>query len=83
MALKAPGIRLDIERVVIDGLALGDRDRFMRAFTQECAAGLADAQFANTALARGRIDIAVARDAGAEAIGRALARAIVRRVRRP
>jgi hypothetical protein len=83
MAMKAPGIRLDIDRIVVDGLPLGDRDRFVRAFTDECTAGLADAQFHNAALARGRIDIAVARDASAEAIGRALARGIVRLVRRP
>ena len=83
MALRAPSIRLDVERIVIDGLALGDRKRFARAFTDECAAGLADAQFDDAALAQERIDIAIARDAGAEAIGRALARVIVRAVRRP
>ena len=83
MALKQPGIRLDIERIVIDGLPPGDRDRFVHAFTDECAAGLADGQFENAAFAKGRIDIAVARDAGAEAIGRALARGIVGLLRRP
>jgi len=83
MALRAPSIRLDVERIVVDGLALGDRDRFVRAFTDECAAALADARFEDAALARERIDVAIARDAGAEAIGRALARAVVRVVRRP
>jgi hypothetical protein len=83
MALKAPNIRLDIERIVVDGLPLSDRDHFVRAFKAECAAGLADAQFDSAALARGRIEIAVPLDAGAEALGRALAREIVRLVRRP
>jgi hypothetical protein len=83
MALRAPSIRLDIERIVIDGLAPGDRDRFVRAFIDECAAGLVDVRFEAAALGRERIDIAIARDAGAEAIGRARARGIVRLVRRP
>jgi hypothetical protein len=83
MAVRAPGIRLDIERIVIDGLALADRRRFERAFTDECSAGLADAQYENAAARNGRIDIALARDAGPEAIGRALARGIIRLVRRP
>ena len=83
MALKAPGIRLDIEQIVVDGLALGDRARFVRAFTDECVASLGDARFDGAALARERIDIALAPDAGPEAIGRALARGIARLVRRP
>jgi hypothetical protein len=83
MAVRAPGIRLDIERIVIDGLALADRARFERAFTDECAAGLGVAQFENAAIRSGRIDIALAQDASPEAIGRVVARGIVRLVRQP
>jgi hypothetical protein len=83
MAVRTPGISLEIERIVIDGLAVTQRDRLVDAFTGECATGLAEAAFENAYLPRGRLDVALARDASAEALGRALARGIVRLVRRP
>jgi hypothetical protein len=83
MAVRTPGIRLEIERLVIDGLALAGRDRFLRAFTQACVAGLARARFESRTLAGSRIDIAVAHGASPEAIGTAVARGIVRLVTRP
>jgi hypothetical protein len=77
MAVRTPGIWLEIDRIVIDGLVVAHRDRFMDAFTAECAAGLADVAFESTHRRRGRLDIALGRDHSAETLGRALARGIV------
>lgn len=82
MAVRAPGIRLDIEHIVLDGLPLANRDRFVRAFTDECAVRLAEAHFESAASMRGRLDLAIAHGASPEAIGQTLARAIIRLVSR-
>jgi hypothetical protein len=83
MAMRSPGIRLDIERLVVDGLATAQRKRFVEAFTAECAAGLAAAAFVDAQFPQGRVDLSLAPDASAEALARALARGLVRLVSRP
>jgi hypothetical protein len=82
MALRAPEIRLDIERIVLDGLPHIHRERFLHAFVEACTAGLAETRFENAASVAGRLDVTIAHDANAEAIGRALARGIVDMVSR-
>jgi hypothetical protein len=82
MALRAPEIRLDIERIVLDGLPDVGRERFRRAFIEACTAGLAEARFENAASVTARLHLTIAHDASAEAIGRALARGIIDMVRR-
>jgi hypothetical protein len=82
MGLKAPRIALDIERIVFDGVSLTSRARFRRAFEEECALALAEARSVDETPDKARIDLALPPDASAEAVGRALARGIVRWVSR-
>jgi hypothetical protein len=77
MAVKAPHITLDIERIVLDGVPLASRRRFLLAFEEECAAALAETPLTHALPDKARIDLVLAPDASAEAIGRALARGIV------
>jgi hypothetical protein len=77
MALRPPRIALTIERIVFHGLPLASRAGFRRAFEQECAVALVDAQLTGTAPGDTHIDLTIAADASAEAVGRALARGIV------
>jgi hypothetical protein len=83
MAMRQCAIRLDVQRIVIDGLRLSNRDRFARAFEAECTSGLAAAEFKCAILAGDRIAIRLAHDATPETIGKELAREIVRLVSRP
>jgi hypothetical protein len=84
MAVTAPQIRLSVDRIVLDGIPLGSRRRLQRAFEQECVAAFAEtAGFVpDGAVAVGRPVIRLAPNDTPEAIGRALARAIVGLVRR-
>jgi hypothetical protein len=82
MVLKAPRITLDIERIVFDGLPLASRARFRHAFEEECALALTVVRLVDVMPNKARIDLALPPDASAEAVGRALARGIVRWVSR-
>jgi len=77
MALNAPHITLDIERLVLDGLPLASRRRFLRAFEEECAAALAETRLTHVLPDKAHIDLVLTPDASAEVIGRALARGVV------
>jgi hypothetical protein len=82
MALKRRSIKLEIERVVLEGIELSRPDIFARAFEDECIELLAAAKFDRGATAGERISINLALNANADAIGRELARQIVALVTR-
>jgi hypothetical protein len=82
MALRAPRVALQIERIIVDGLPLASRARFRHAFEEECALALEGARFADAVPGTARVDLALPPGASAEEIGRALARGIVRLVSR-
>jgi hypothetical protein len=86
MAMSAGDIRVSIERIVFDGLPLASRERFVAAFREECVARLAMAPFAPSGSANGaapsrRIAIDLPSGANPDALGRALARAVLELVR--
>jgi hypothetical protein len=83
MAVRPRAVALDIERIVIDGFAVGARARFLDAFATECGAALAEAGLDGRCEPPARIDIALAAGASAEDLARAVARAVARSVRRP
>jgi hypothetical protein len=78
MELRPRAIRLDVRRIVIDGLKPSDRTRFARAFQDECARAFAEARFRAGAVPYERVEVRYSHDATPEAIARTLVHGVVR-----
>jgi hypothetical protein len=78
MALTRRTVRLEIERIVFDGLDPGDRRRFERALRAECDAQLRDVRYAGGLRRDVRLDVTLPPQAGPERIAGELARSIAR-----
>ena len=73
-------IRLEIGRIVFDGVDPGDRRRFEQAFYAACESGLRDAEPRGALRDRAALDVSFGEGASPEAHARELARSIVRMV---
>lgn len=78
MALTRRTVRLEIDRIVFDGIEPGDRRRFERALRTECDAQLRDARHAGGLRRDAVLEVTLPPHAGPEIVARELARSIVR-----
>jgi hypothetical protein len=78
MAVTRRTVRLEIERIVFDGLDPGDRRRFERAFRAECDAQLHDVRRSGGLRRDVRLDVTLPPHASPETVAGELARSIVR-----
>jgi hypothetical protein len=78
MALTPRAIRIEVERIVFDGVSPDDRAAFARAFEIASATALAGAEFGGGARALERVDVRFAAGCDPEAFASALADGIAK-----